>query len=171
MGKVKEGISQGFQWHLKWVRVMFGASIIAIVAIILFPTAKKVAAPEVILYSLDSLYKRNMPVAADTLAMTDNASYFRFDSAGIDTTQPRGRMQPVYPMMRPERRITHAANKGISDNDTTVATSTVPIQIQLVEPKKPFDWKGTVTWLIGAINGLILVVLNIKNLIVKKRPI
>lgn len=34
--------------------------------------------------------------------------------------------------------------------------------------KEPFDWKGTITWAIGAINGLILVALNIKNLFFKK---
>ena len=43
-----------------------------------------------------------------------------------------------------------------------------PIPVTIVETEKPFDWKSTVTWIIGAINGLILVVLNVKNLLTKK---
>ena len=40
----------------------------------------------------------------------------------------------------------------------------------LQKASEPFDWKGTITWAIGAMNGLILIVLNIKNLILKKKP-
>ncbi len=45
-----------------------------------------------------------------------------------------------------------------------------PVQVQIVQEDEPFDWKGTVTWGIGVLNGLVLIVLNIKNLILKKRP-
>ena len=48
----------------------------------------------------------------------------------------------------------------------------VPRQVESIikeQPKEPFDWKGTITWAIGAMNGLILIVLNIKNLIFKKK--
>lgn len=159
MGKVKEGISQGFQWHLKWVRVMFGASIIAIVAVLLFPTAKKAAIPQVILYSLDSLQK-------------NNASHFRFDSAGIDTTEYKQMKETSGKgMNKSVERYKTKAHPTQKANLNKSASPTTPIQVQIVEPVKPFDWKGTVTWLIGAINGLILVALNIKNLIIKKRPI
>lgn len=51
-----------------------------------------------------------------------------------------------------------------------LAQSAQPIEIKIIneEKEEPFDWKGTITWAIGAINGLILVILNIKNLIKKK---
>lgn len=41
--------------------------------------------------------------------------------------------------------------------------------VRQVEQKEPFDWKGTITWAIGAMNGFILIVLNIKNLVLKKK--
>ncbi len=45
-----------------------------------------------------------------------------------------------------------------------------PIEIKIIneEKEQPFDWKGIITWAIGAMNGLILVILNIKNLLKKK---
>lgn len=49
-------------------------------------------------------------------------------------------------------------------------TASAPIQVQIVETKKPFDWKGTLTWVIGAINGAVLLFLNIKKLFVKGTP-
>lgn len=64
--------------------------------------------------------------------------------------------------------VSRPMNRTIASVDTIRKSE--PLQVQIVEEKKPFDWKGTVTWMIGAINGLVLVVLNIKNLIVKKTP-
>ena len=43
-----------------------------------------------------------------------------------------------------------------------------PIEIKIIGEEQPFDWKGTITWAIGAMNGFILIFLNIKNLIKKK---
>lgn len=45
-----------------------------------------------------------------------------------------------------------------------------PIEIKIINEEKetPFDWKGTITWAIGAMNGLILIILNIKNILKKK---
>lgn len=40
---------------------------------------------------------------------------------------------------------------------------------QLPPQEEPFDWKGMITWAIGVANGLILVILNVKNLILKKK--
>lgn len=36
-----------------------------------------------------------------------------------------------------------------------------------VKQSEPLDWKATITWGIGAMNGLILIVLNIKNILKK----
>jgi len=94
----------------------------------------------------------------------------------------------LYPDKNPQK-IAYDLNKRISKNreairpapvpDSTLFSieerrisreiaSSDPIKIEIVQEKKPFDWKGTITWAIGAINGLILVVLNIKNLLIKK---
>lgn len=67
----------------------------------------------------------------------------------------------------------------VNDDSTAVAADTLhrlssrsiasePIEIVLVKEKEPFDWKGTITWAIGALNGFVLIFLNIKNLIKKK---
>lgn len=59
--------------------------------------------------------------------------------------------------------------KGLFEADTTQKSTTQPIAPLIVESKKPIDWKGSITWTIGLINGLVLVVLNVKNLIDKFR--
>ena len=38
-----------------------------------------------------------------------------------------------------------------------------PIEVKIVSDKK-FDWKGTAAWGIGLINGVILLILNLKKL-------
>jgi hypothetical protein len=60
-----------------------------------------------------------------------------------------------------------------ASNDSTIIEPIVaqqPLEIKIITEKeeKPFDWKGTITWAIGAMNGIILVILNIKNILKKK---
>jgi len=45
--------------------------------------------------------------------------------------------------------------------------NTSPIKIEIV-PSKKFDWKGVTTFIISAINGIIIFILNIKKLVTKK---
>jgi hypothetical protein len=131
-------------------------SVFAVVAIILFPySGKKEALPEAISLN-DSLYFKHEAPIFDTTVYSQVIN----DSARVIIR----RIEP-----RPITGRQPASVEALSQ-DTTVSEdkSAAPIQIQIVEPPKSFDWKGTVTWIIGAINGLVLVVLNIKNLIVKK---
>lgn len=39
-----------------------------------------------------------------------------------------------------------------------------PIQVEILEKEKPFDWKEMISWVIGAVNGVVLLVMNIKNI-------
>lgn len=39
-----------------------------------------------------------------------------------------------------------------------------PLVIQIIEAPKPFNWKELISWLIGGVNGMVLLVMNIKNL-------
>lgn len=39
-----------------------------------------------------------------------------------------------------------------------------PIQVEILEKEKPFDWQGMISWVIGAVNGVVLLVMNIKNI-------
>lgn len=90
-------------------------------------------------------------------------------------------IRPKVLMYSPAKPAPYAADsigvvdstKGIEDDSSVVKSSRTiasePIQIQIVKEKEPFDWKGTITWAIGAMNGFVLIFLNIKNL-VKKKP-
>jgi hypothetical protein len=141
MSKFKEKTISVLQLKSKWVKIMFTVSIFAVLIIIFFPTPKK----EVMISmgAADSLAIRHKPIM-DTVVYAKNIN----DSVRMIIK----RIEPV-PPPPPE-----ASRSIASVEETTVAE------------KKPFDWKGTITWAIGAINGLVLVVLNIKNLLFKKTP-
>jgi hypothetical protein len=49
-------------------------------------------------------------------------------------------------------------------NDSVVIIEQPVIEELVTAEKPPFDWKGTISWLIGAGNGLALLILNIKNI-------
>jgi hypothetical protein len=39
---------------------------------------------------------------------------------------------------------------------------------ETIKEKEPFDWKETITWGIGSLNALVLILMNIKNIFFKK---
>lgn len=129
--KVKENISTGLQLHVKWVRIMFIISIIAVVVIFFYPVKKMVETKK---------HQRELKHVVDDSTVARVGS---IQPAPVGTTMD---LMPV------EKSVVSAE----------------PIQIQIVQPKEPFDWKGTITWVIGAMNGFVLVILNVKNL--KKKP-
>jgi hypothetical protein len=130
MNKINQNISKGLHLHVKWVRVMFIVSAIAILGVLFYPTTVREK------FVPKKLLSAPAKVSADSISSVEYA-------------------------------------KGIEDDSTMVKSSRTiasePIQIQIVREKEPFDWKGTITWAIGAMNGFVLIFLNIKNLI-KKKP-
>jgi len=144
MGKIVQNLIRALQLDHKWVRVMLSVSILAIVVIFFIPTTMKT-------YRVMSSEEITMdvPLMDTTVVLQDSSTarvIIRRQPANID------RMQPVPPL---------PPKDTIKGNE--------PLQIQIVKEKEPFDWKGTVTWGIGAMNGLILVFLNLKNLLFKKK--
>jgi len=154
MSKIGQKIVKALQLDHKWVRVMLTISLLVVVVVFFLPQKNEVtfAMREIDgeQFSIDSLAKHNTPIMDTTVMMNDSSNariiIRRRQPANID------RMQPVPPP---------------PPKDTTIKASE-PIQVQIVEAEKPFDWKGIVTWGIGAMNGLILVFLNLKNLLFKK---
>jgi len=80
----------------------------------------------------------------------------------------------IIPEQHPERTPIKAMREmtmeSIADSTAVQPIVSSPIEIKIVneEKEEPFDWKGTITWAIGALNGIILVILNIKNILKKK---
>lgn len=149
----------------KWVRVMLGTSTIFIAIVLLFPLGiKKEAmmqsdeypAPAMVADSLAKTYE--VPIM-DTTFMRNDSIRTRILMRRQPTHMERHLPAPPPPPA--------SANKS---NDDTVLTTSEPFKIQIVKEKEPFDWKGTITWAIGALNGFVLIFLNIKNLIFKKSP-
>jgi hypothetical protein len=155
MSKIGQKIVKALQLDHKWVRVMLTVSALVVVVIFFIPKTVKIesmASREIA--SIDSLYSLELPVMDTTVVMPDSSTarmIIRRQPINIDRRQPAPPPPPR-----------NGSDKSI-DNDTTE-----PIQVQIVEAKKPFDWKGTITWGIGAMKGLILVFLNLKNLLFKK---
>jgi hypothetical protein len=148
----------------KWVRVMLGTSAIVIVMILFFPLGMK---KEAMMQSDEY----PAPAMADSLAKTYNApimdtTFMRNDSI---STRILIRRQPTHMERHMPAPPPPPASANKSNNDT-VLNASEPFKIQIVKEKEPFDWKGTITWAIGALNGFVLIVLNIKNLIFKKNP-
>jgi hypothetical protein len=54
-------------------------------------------------------------------------------------------------------------SKSLNNDDTVARPAPPPIEVKIVSDKK-FDWKGTAAWGIGLINGVILLILNLKKL-------
>lgn len=125
MGKIRQKIASGFQWKLKWVRVMLIVSAVAILGLIFIPKFGQEKMAYQIKESIEA-------PAAEEMAEID----------GVDSI----------------RRTIHINRP-------------VPVERlrQLPPEEEPFDWKGMVTWAIGVANGLILVILNVKNLLLKKK--
>jgi len=66
--------------------------------------------------------------------------------------------------------IAYSIDKAVGDTLITDRNepAPAPAEEEIVEEKEPFDWKETITWAIGAMNALVLVLLNVKNLLLKK---
>jgi len=81
--------------------------------------------------------------------------------------------QPIVMQMEQAVDSLGVADSMVSDslNEKLMVVSNpvsqAPIQIQIIQESKPFDWKGTITWIIGAMNGIVLIVLNVKNMFKK----
>jgi hypothetical protein len=147
MGKVGQKIVKGLQLDHKWVRVMLSISIVLVVGLLFYPSTK-------ISYMTSS---KESKVMLDTTRV-DIEKSTSITIEGNDTIVRHHINVPT---------VSRPVNRTIASVDTI--SKSEPIQVQIVEEKKPFDWKGTVTWIIGLINGMVLVVLNLKN-IFKKTP-
>lgn len=148
-------IIRGFQLHIKGVRIMITISVVLLLGIFFFPTMNKDAVMKPIM-QMEEISGR--PLMDTTVTMSD-----------CTRTRVLIRRQPAnvhMPMAAPPTKSI-GDNKSLLDETDTIKSK--PIQVQIVQEAKPFDWKGTATWLIGLINGLVLVALNIKN-ILKKTP-
>jgi len=59
---------------------------------------------------------------------------------------------------------------AMSDDSTAVHEETpaelraIPIKIKIVKEKEPFDWKEMISWVIGVVNGTVLLIMNLKNI-------
>lgn len=70
----------------------------------------------------------------------------------------------VFPDARPmqmKRVMKSIQSENIIAADTT---NKQPIVIQIISEPKPYDWKGTISWVIGGINGMVLLIMNVKNI-------
>lgn len=43
-------------------------------------------------------------------------------------------------------------------------SSQEPIHVHIISEPQPFDWKEMISWVIGGINGIVLLIMNIKNI-------
>jgi len=157
----------GLQLDHKWVRVMLIISAILILGIIFYPntesklTYKSSTKESKIILDTTRIdiekskgIERNDFEKSKGIERNDFEISKSIEIIGNDTIV-HNQIRPAPTMSRPNNRTI----AGVQDEP-----------IQVLQEAKPLDWKGTITWIIGAINGLVLVVLNVKNLIIKKTP-
>lgn len=132
---------QILQLDHKWVRVMLGVSTLAILGLVFIPKfgVKK------------EMMMQKEIAAADTVAM--------YAPAMADSV--------VANYKEFEPMVTQPIPPALIDKDGEFIPEPVAEEAA-VEEKEPFDWKETITWIIGAMNALVLVLLNVKNLLLKK---
>jgi len=140
MGKVGQKIAKGLQLDHKWVRAMLIISAVMIVGVLLYPSVG------------NKMAMREMEVADNTVMDTTITMPDSSHTRLIISRRPASIDEP--------KAVPPADSLGKSE----------PLQVQIVQGDKPFDWKGTISWVIGAVNGLVLMFMNLKNVVFKRKP-
>ena len=146
----------GLQLDHKWVRVMLIISAILILGIIFYPNTESK------LTYKSSTKESKIILDTTRIDIEKSKGIERNDFEISKSIEIIGNDTIVHNQIRP------APTMSRPNNRTIAGVQDEPIQV--LQEAKPLDWKGTITWIIGAINGLVLVVLNVKNLIIKKTP-
>lgn len=139
MNTFKEQVVSKLQLKFKWIRIMLISSAIIILAIFFVPSMKKEATSQ----------EYNRP-------MMDSAFMINSDSLSHNEIN-----QPT--IHRPS--LTRPAN--VNRNEPKPPPSVLSDE-ETIKEKEPFDWKETITWGIGSLNALVLILMNIKNIFFKK---
>jgi len=145
--------------HNKWIRAMLSISFLIILVLITIPVAHlKASRMKVLKYD-------------KTMSLTDSLKFMRskqnMDSLRLAITNIRTLHQDTVTLYRADKNLNdtrEAVPPPPPDNATKQLEETTG---GTLKAKEPFDWKGTITWGIGVLNGLVLVVLNIRNIILK----
>lgn len=134
--------------NVRWIRIMLTVSLVIIIIVVTIP----------IQHIKTNKIKLLNTEVRDTVKIASHVRDLRILRNKIDS-------------VRLNKTIGNEFYVG--DSVKNFESPVPPPEKQLNEPtlkaEKPIDWKGTITWLIGAMNGLVLVVLNVKNLIFKKK--
>ena len=53
---------------------------------------------------------------------------------------------------------------AIPESRMAVPEAREPIEIKIVTEPQPFDWKTMISWMVGSMNGVVLLIMNLKNI-------
>lgn len=148
---MKTKIKKTLGLNNKWIKLMLTVSILVIIGLTVYPdqTAKHMVKsisqmPETLYQIPKSLHAPlYSPMITDSSYYEDELSSEEFDKAIAEYDNA---------LEMPQR------------NPASIELDEVPVIAQT----EPFDWKGTISWAIGAVNAIVLLALNIKNLRKKK---
>jgi len=139
---MKTKIKNRLQLDKKWIRVMLTLSVIVIIGLSVYPDqganhmVKSISEmPE----TMKSVQKLSAPMIQDTVMIDGEMSGEEFDRAIADYDN---------------------ALEVPARSPASIELEEVPVLAQ----REPFDWKGTISWVIGAANAMVLLMMNIKNL-------
>lgn len=66
------------------------------------------------------------------------------------------------------QRLMKSTNTPLKIPEDTIgfndSKSKEPVIIQIVSEPQPFNWKELISWIIGGVNGMVLLIMNIKNI-------
>lgn len=143
---MKTKIKNTLQLHNKWVKIMLTVSVIVIVLLSFYP---------------ENGFQQK---AAETISVEEINPEMQILS----------REDSVLFMIENYERNTQKLSAPIrtpASNDSVMqviedpkSSSQEPIIIQIVKEKEDFNWKEMISWIIGGMNGMVLLVMNLKNL-------
>jgi len=171
--KFLQNLASILHLHNKWVRRMLLTSFVIIIILLVIPVAHiRSSRMKVLQYD-------------KTMSLADSLKFMRskqnLDSVRLAITNIRTQHSDTVTLYRESKSLNDASHFKFGGDTVKEYAQPAPpenksatkqleeVTGQVLKAKEPFDWKGTVTWGIGVLNGLVLVVLNIRNIILKGR--
>ena len=147
---MKTKIKKTLQLDNKWIKIMLVTSVIAIVGLSFYP---------------ENGFRTQK--AAESISMQEMQDLSTEDSLLIMMeSRERNTQKLSAPLRTPASVMTDSTFIGESIPQASAPESAIPepIVIQIVKEKESFDWKAMISWIIGGMNGMVLLMMNIKNL-------
>jgi len=142
---MKTKIKNVLQLDKKWIKVMLTISVLLILTLSMFPDN----------FSMKSMRKSEQ---SQEIMVVTEIPLSREDSVLYMIQNHERNIQKLSQVSRDTQNLPMEVTEDL------VSSSAEPIVIQIVSDPQPFDWKTMISWIVGSMNGVVLLVMNLKNI-------